>query len=99
VATFYHYFSLKPQGRHSCVVCLGTACYIKGGAAVLNAVEDEYAVQPGETTDDGQLSLLIARCLGTCGLAPVAVLDGQLIGTLVPAELLGRLGDVVGHDA
>jgi bidirectional [NiFe] hydrogenase diaphorase subunit len=56
-------------------------------------------VQPGETTADGQLSLLIARCLGMCGLAPVAVLDGQVIGTLVPAALLGQLGDVVGHDA
>jgi len=99
VATFYHHFSLKPPGRHTCVVCLGTACYIKGGTAVLQAVEDEYAVQPGETTADGQLSLLIARCLGMCGLAPVAVLDGQVIGTLVPAALLGQLGDVVGHDA
>ncbi len=99
VATFYHYFSLKPQGRHTCVVCLGTACYIKGSAAVLKAVEDEYAVRPGETTEDGGLSLLTARCLGTCGLAPVAVVDGQVLGMLGPAELLGRLGDVVDHDA
>jgi bidirectional [NiFe] hydrogenase diaphorase subunit len=99
VATFYHYFSLKPQGRHACVVCLGTACYIKGSAAVLKAVEDEYAVRPGETTADGAVSLLTARCLGTCGLAPVAVVDGQVLGMLSPAELLGRLGDVVRHDA
>lgn len=99
VATFYHHFSLKPQGRHTCVVCLGTACYIKGSTAVLQAVEDEYAVHPGETTEDGAVSLLTARCLGTCGLAPVAVVDGQVLGMLSPAELLGRLGDVVSHDA
>jgi bidirectional [NiFe] hydrogenase diaphorase subunit len=99
VATFYHYFTLKPHGRHTCVVCLGTACYIKGSAANLKAVEDAYAVDAGETTADGALSVVIARCVGACGLAPVAIVDGQLIGTLGPAELLGRVGDVVRHDA
>jgi bidirectional [NiFe] hydrogenase diaphorase subunit len=96
VATFYHYFSMKPRGEHTCVVCTGTACYIKNSPALLRAVEVELGVAPGETTADGKLSLLTARCLGTCGLAPAAVLDGQVVGRLKAVELLGRLRDLVG---
>jgi bidirectional [NiFe] hydrogenase diaphorase subunit len=96
VATFYHHFSLKPQGEHTCVVCTGTACYIKDSAALLRAVESELGVSPGETTADGALSLLTARCLGTCGLAPAAVLDGQVAGRLTADELVGRLRQLVG---
>ena len=70
VATFYHFFSLKPQGEHTCVVCLGTACYINGAANIVAAIEQAEHVKTGETTADGQLSLLSARCLGSCGLAP-----------------------------
>ena len=96
VATFYHHFSMKPQGEHTCVVCTGTACYIKDSTALLRAVEAELGVAPGATTADGKLSLLTARCLGTCGLAPAAVLDGQVVGRLQPVELLGRLRELVG---
>ena len=96
VATFYHYFSMKPQGEHTCVVCTGTACYIKDSPALLRAVEADLGVAPGETTDDGKLSLLTARCLGTCGLAPAAVLDGQVVGRLQATELLGRLRELIG---
>lgn len=96
VATFYHHFSMKPQGKHTCVVCTGTACYIKDSPALLRAIEAELGVAPGETTDDGKLSLLTARCLGTCGLAPAAVLDGQVVGRLQVVELLGRLRDLIG---
>lgn len=64
VATFYHFFNLKPQGEHACVVCLGTACYIKGAANILKAIEEIIHIQTGERTADGQLSLLSARCLG-----------------------------------
>jgi bidirectional [NiFe] hydrogenase diaphorase subunit len=99
VATFYNFFHLKPPGAHRCVVCTGTACYIKDSAALLRALEAEYGVRSGETAADGSLSVLTARCLGSCGLAPVAVLDGQIMGLLVPAELLSRLGSVVRHDA
>ena len=76
VATFYHFFTLKPKGKHTCVVCTGTACYVKRASQLLKAVEVATGVQPGETTPDGSLSLLTARCLGTCGLAPVVVMDG-----------------------
>jgi len=96
VATFYHYFSMKPQGEHTCVVCTGTACYIKNSPALLRAIQDELGVAPGETTPDGKLSVLTARCLGACGLAPAAVLDGQVAGRLQTVELLGRLRDLIG---
>jgi bidirectional [NiFe] hydrogenase diaphorase subunit len=99
VATFYNFFHLKPQGEHTCVVCTGTACYIQRSTALLRAIDAELGLQAGQTTPDGRLSLLTARCLGSCGLAPVAVVDGQLIGKLVPADLLGRLRSVVDHDA
>ena len=80
VATFYHLFSLKPSGAHTCVICLGTACYVKGADALLNALKAEIEIKPGETTEDGQVSLVIARCIGACGIAPAAVFDGQVLG-------------------
>ena len=91
VATFYHLFTLKPQGEHTCVVCTGTACYIKGARDLLDGVRAKYNVAPGETTDDQFLSLLSARCLGTCGLAPAAVLDGDIMGKLSADELTDEI--------
>lgn len=91
VSTFYHMFSLKPAGDHSCVMCTGTACYIKGINAMLAEIEEEYDIKPGETTADGKLSLLTARCLGSCGLAPVAVFDGDVVGKLTADALSERL--------
>src|ERR1700739_2207082 len=64
VATFYNFFSLKPQGVHTCVVCLGTACYVKGASQVLAAIEQYSGIKSGGTTSDKQLSLLTARCIG-----------------------------------
>ncbi len=80
VATFYHFFSLKPPGEHTCLICTGTACYIKGAAHLVARAEKFLGVKSGETTADGKVSLLTARCLGSCSLAPVAVFDGDLIG-------------------
>jgi len=91
VATFYHFFSLKPTGEHNCVVCLGTACYVKRAAEVLATLQHAYAVEPGKTTADGKLSLSTARCLGSCGLAPVLVLDGEVMGRDTPELLLQRV--------
>ncbi len=88
VATFYHFFQLKPPGEHTCVVCMGTACYIKGAAHLLEAMDDRYGIKPGETTADGKVSLLTARCLGSCGLAPAAVLDGNVEAKITPPALL-----------
>jgi bidirectional [NiFe] hydrogenase diaphorase subunit len=88
VATFYHFFTLRPPGQHTCVVCTGTACYVKGADALLAAVGREAHVRPGETTPDGRLSLLTARCLGACGVAPAVVLEGAVHGHQTPESLL-----------
>ncbi|MDI1318659.1 MAG: NAD(P)H-dependent oxidoreductase subunit E, partial [bacterium] len=69
---------LKPQGEHTCVVCLGTACYVKGANKILAAVEGRTHIRPGETTPDNKLSLLTARCIGACGIAPAVVYDGTV---------------------
>jgi len=90
-ATFYHFFTLKPKGKHTGVVCTGTACYIKGAPALLTAIEKRYGVKPGETTEDDQLSVLTARCLGSCGLAPAVVVDGAVLGKVSPAQTLERI--------
>jgi len=78
VATFYHFFTLKPQGLHTCVVCMGTACYVKGADKILAAVQEETRIKPGETTPDNRVSLLTARCIGACGIAPAVVYDGRV---------------------
>lgn len=97
VSTFYHLFSLKPAGKHTCVTCTGTACYIKGAPQLLAAIADKHGINPEETTEDGNLSLLTARCVGSCGLGPVAVVDGEVVGKLTPDELLARLQEVMDH--
>ena len=91
VATFYSHFTLKPQGLHTCVVCTGTACYINGASALLAAIGKELGVQPGGTTPDGRVSVLKARCLGACSMAPAVVVDGEVHGHAVPAELVDVL--------
>jgi bidirectional [NiFe] hydrogenase diaphorase subunit len=88
VATFYHFFRLKPTGEHTCVVCTGTACYVKGADALIAAVEKQAHVKAGETTASGKLSLLTARCLGACGIAPAAVFDNVIKGLLTPEATL-----------
>lgn len=80
VATFYNFFTLNPQGEHICVVCLGTACYVKGGGEILARLEQEFSVKADNTTADGTLSLMTARCLGNCSLAPLLTLDGEVLG-------------------
>lgn len=99
VATFYHYFTLKPPGEHTCVVCLGTACYIGGSSNILENIHNKLGISPGETTADGKVSLLTARCLGSCGLAPAAVFDGEVAGKLTPPAVLDRIGSWMNHDS
>lgn len=84
VATFYHFFRLAPKGVHNCVICTGTACYVKGAANLLVTVENCAKIHAGETTPDGELSLSTARCLGACGIAPAVVLDGTVCGHQTP---------------
>lgn len=91
VATFYHYFTLKPPGKHTCLVCLGTACYIKGAGQLLTAAEAWLKVKAGETTPDGNVSLVSARCIGSCSLAPALIFDGETAGNVSEANLHGKL--------
>ncbi|WP_373506567.1 bidirectional hydrogenase complex protein HoxE [Thiocapsa sp.] len=94
VATFYHLFTLKPKGRHACVVCTGTACYIKGAGALVERLQEHYDINPGETTEDDRLSLLTARCVGACGLAPAIVIDGDVLGKLDSESLISKLEEL-----
>jgi bidirectional [NiFe] hydrogenase diaphorase subunit len=91
VATFYHLFSLKPQGEHTCVVCMGTACFVKGSNRLLEAIEAEDHVKAGETTPDKRLSVLTARCIGACGIAPAVVYDQITAGHQTPEAVLAHL--------
>ena len=98
VATFYNFFSLKPKGEHTCVVCLGTACYVKGAGALLKALEAAEGIRSGETTRDAKLSLVTARCIGACGLAPAVVFDGETVGKVSPQAALERVARWRGGD-
>ncbi|MBI5471313.1 MAG: bidirectional hydrogenase complex protein HoxE [Ignavibacteriae bacterium] len=91
VATFYHFFRLKPNGKHAFVLCTGTACYVKGAGAIQQKLEHHCNVKFGETTPDKNISLISARCVGSCGLAPVAVLDNAVVGKLTPETALQRV--------
>jgi len=97
VATFYHFFTLKPKGAHTCVVCMGTACYVKGADKVISAIQDLAKIKPGETTPDNQVSLLTARCIGACGIAPAVVYDGTVTPRQTPEAATEQLRKWVKH--
>ena len=92
VATFYSQFYLERRGRHVLKVCDGTACHVKGTPGLLNAVREAYGIEPGQTTEDYELTLEVVYCLGSCALAPVAVLDTQVMGQLRRDGLLTQVG-------
>jgi bidirectional [NiFe] hydrogenase diaphorase subunit len=98
VATFYHFFTLKPKGEHNCIVCMGTACYVKRADEIVSAIEDSFDVKAGHTTADGKLSLSIARCLGNCSLAPLLVVDGQALGHEAPESTVSKVRIAVGEE-
>lgn len=91
VATFYHFFTLKPKGEHTCVVCMGTACYVKGADKIIAAVQDHARIKPGETTADNKVSLLTARCIGACGIAPAVVYDGTVTPRVTPEAAVEQI--------
>jgi len=96
VATFYAQFHLERRGRHVLRLCDGTACHVKGTPVLLTAIEDRYGINPGETTGDGELTVEIVYCLGSCALAPVAVLDGEVMGRMRQEMLLRQVKKQVG---
>ena len=87
VATFYAQFYLTRRGRHIIRTCDGTACHVRGATRIIDAVRKELGIGPGETTADYSFSYEVVYCLGSCGLSPVAVIDGQVIGRLTPERL------------
>ena len=91
VATFYSLFTLKPQGEHTCVVCTGTACHINGSGAIITRLRERFGIAPKQTTADGLISLLTARCLGACSIAPAVVYDGDAKGKQTPDAVIARL--------
>lgn len=91
VATFYHFFRLKPKGKHTIVTCTGTACYIKGANEILKKFEERFGIKTGETTSDALISLLAARCVGSCSLAPVVIYDNAAVGKLTCEDALARV--------
>jgi bidirectional [NiFe] hydrogenase diaphorase subunit len=97
VATFYHYFTLKPKGAHSCVVCMGTACYVKGADKVVETIEKFTGIKAGETTPDSRVSLLTARCIGACGIAPAVVYDGLVTARQTPEMALAKVKGWMSH--
>ena len=91
VVTFYHYFSLKPPGKHTATVCAGTACYIKGSDKLMVAAERRLGISRGQTTSNGQISLMTARCVGACSRAPVVMCDGEVVGEMTAEQMLNQL--------
>jgi bidirectional [NiFe] hydrogenase diaphorase subunit len=98
VVTFYSLFRMKPEGEHTCVVCMGTACYIKGASKLISAIEETTGCKPGETTEDKKVSILVARCLGACGIAPAVILDGDVQGNITPAAAQARIEEWMRND-
>ena len=86
VATFYKSFSLAPRGRHICTVCMGTACHVRGGVAILEHFERKLGLSAGKTSPDGEYTLERVNCLGACALAPLAVVDARYYGQMTEAK-------------
>ena len=95
VTSFYHHFNLKPQGEHSCNICMGTACFVKRAGEIVETLEREFQVKAGETTADGKLSINIVRCLGNCGLAPMVIMDGKVHARQTSESMLEECRKVV----
>ncbi|HBT76987.1 MAG TPA: NADH-quinone oxidoreductase subunit NuoE [Planctomycetaceae bacterium] len=89
VATFYNQFRFAPQGKYHIQVCRGTACHVKGSAAVLDSLKRELKIDSGETTRDGLFSLEVVACIGACGLAPVINIDGNFHANLTSQKIPG----------
>jgi len=87
VATFYNFFSLKPKGEHTCVVCMGTACYVRGGVEIVKRLSQTLGVGVGETTPDGKFTLEVMRCIGACGLAPALLVNDRVVRQVNPDKL------------
>ena len=93
VVSFYSLFTMKPKGKYAISVCLGTACYVKGGDKILDALKSELKINEGEVTPDGKFSIDVLRCVGACGLAPVMTVNDKVYGRLTKDDLDGILAE------
>lgn len=87
VVSFYSFFSTNPRGKHVIRVCLGTACYVRGGKAILDALKKSLKIDVGQTTDDKNFTLDVGRCFGACGLAPVVMVDDETFQRVKPSKI------------
>jgi NADH:ubiquinone oxidoreductase subunit E len=93
VVTFYSFFSTEPHGKHNIRICLGTACYVRGGVRIVDRLEEILGCKVGHTTTDGMFTFEIARCIGACGLAPAIAIDDKVYANVNPDELPNILAD------
>ena len=93
VVSFYHFFTTVPRGKYVVQVCMGTCCYVRGGEAILNTLQKELGIDPGDTTRDGLFSLDTVRCLGCCGLAPVVAIEDRVYRRMTPTKMKQVLGN------
>lgn len=95
--SFYHFFSLKSKGEHTCLVCTGTACYVKGAQTILNEIERQLGLKAGQVTADNRLGVQVARCIGACGLAPAVVLDDEVQAKVNAEEIVNKINAKIGN--
>ncbi len=93
IVTFYSFFATEPKGKYEVMVCMGTACYVRGAAAVLNAFKDELGIEVGSTSADGLFSLTASRCIGACGLAPVVSVNGEIHREVADDDVVGIIAE------
>jgi NADH:ubiquinone oxidoreductase subunit E len=87
VVSFYSFFATEPRGKHTIRICLGTACYVRGGVSIMDAIEKQLGIKVGHTTPDGVFTFEIARCIGACGLAPAMIIDSTVYPEVDPGAL------------
>ena len=91
VATFYQAFSLKPRGKHTIIVCMGTACYVRGGAKIVEMLSRDLNLEAGTTSEDNEFTLETVNCLGCCAIGPIVVVDGKYYSEMTPQKTLKLL--------
>lgn len=89
ISTFYSQFTLQPKGKYTIGMCMGTACYVRGGADVFDALQKSLGIEGGKTTEDGLFTLEAMRCIGCCGLAPAMMVNDEVFGRLTPNDVSG----------
>ena len=98
VATFYSFFKLRKPGQHVITSCLGTACYVKGVEEIIQAIEKEFNLKRGSSTSDGMLSLVATRCIGACAMAPIIVVDDELIPKATREIVIQKIKQAIGGE-